>query len=177
MAKDDADGDASEGASHPRRRHRHRHHLSAPSNQPPVAGQPVEARSLSGITAIASNPPSYPRNPTQQKLDPLVLYIVRVPGSKGMRVRSLCSIYMLTTYEKKKMSFSLLSNHLPSRASPPKRSIHRCTTCMRRARTTTHYYRNRSWNRMMEGRDCESRILGVMGKGTGLLRRQLCLGD
>lgn len=102
MAKDDADGDASEGASHPRRRHRHRHHLSAPSNQPPVAGQPVEARSLSGITAIASNPPSYPRNPTQQKLDPLVLYIVRVPGSKGMRVRSLCSIYMLTTYEKKR---------------------------------------------------------------------------
>lgn len=84
MAKDDADGDASEGASHPRRRHRHRHHLSAPSNQPPVAGQPVEARSLSGITAIASNPPSYPRNPTQQKLDPLVLYIVRVPGSKDV---------------------------------------------------------------------------------------------
>lgn len=44
---------------------------------------PVEARSLSSITAVASNPPAYPRNPTQKKLDPLVLYIVRVPGSKG----------------------------------------------------------------------------------------------
>jgi hypothetical protein len=44
---------------------------------------PVEARSLSAITAIASNPPTYPRNPTQKKLDPLVLYIVRVPGSRG----------------------------------------------------------------------------------------------
>ncbi|KAE8394188.1 hypothetical protein BDV23DRAFT_17603 [Aspergillus alliaceus] len=45
---------------------------------------PVEARSLSSITAIASNPPAYPRNPTQKKLDPLVLYIVRVPGSKDV---------------------------------------------------------------------------------------------
>lgn len=43
----------------------------------------VEARSLSSITALASNPPQYPRNPTQQKHDPLVLYIARVPGSKG----------------------------------------------------------------------------------------------
>ncbi|KNG81439.1 hypothetical protein ANOM_009438 [Aspergillus nomiae NRRL 13137] len=45
---------------------------------------PVEARSLSSITAVASNPPAYPRNPTQKKLDPLVLYIVRVPGSKDV---------------------------------------------------------------------------------------------
>ncbi|KAE8356907.1 hypothetical protein BDV28DRAFT_126398 [Aspergillus coremiiformis] len=45
---------------------------------------PVEARSLSSITAIASNPPAYPRNPTQKRLDPLVLYIVRVPGSKDV---------------------------------------------------------------------------------------------
>ncbi|KAL1962991.1 hypothetical protein VTN77DRAFT_8837 [Rasamsonia byssochlamydoides] len=45
---------------------------------------PVEARSLSSITAIASNPPAYPRNPTQQPLDPLVLYIVRVPGSRDV---------------------------------------------------------------------------------------------
>jgi hypothetical protein len=44
---------------------------------------PVEARSLSSITAIASNPPAYPRNPTHEKHDPLVLYIVRVPGSQG----------------------------------------------------------------------------------------------
>ncbi|KAJ6014568.1 hypothetical protein N7540_009159 [Penicillium herquei] len=45
---------------------------------------PVEARSLSSITAIASNPPAYPRNPTHEKLDPLVLYIVRVPGSQDI---------------------------------------------------------------------------------------------
>ena len=44
---------------------------------------PVEARSLSSITAIAANPPAYPRNPTHEKHDPLELYIVRVPGSQG----------------------------------------------------------------------------------------------
>lgn len=59
------------------------------SSAPPNHGMntmtqgPVEARSLSSITTVASNPPSYPRNPTQKKLDPLELYIVRVPGSKG----------------------------------------------------------------------------------------------
>ncbi|KAJ5086840.1 hypothetical protein NUU61_008147 [Penicillium alfredii] len=45
---------------------------------------PIEARSLSSITAIASNPPAYPRNPTHEKLDSLALYIVRVPGSKAV---------------------------------------------------------------------------------------------
>ncbi|KAJ5380009.1 uncharacterized protein N7496_002437 [Penicillium cataractarum] len=45
---------------------------------------PVEARSLSSITAIASNPPAYPRNPTHEKHDPLQLYIVRVPGSQDI---------------------------------------------------------------------------------------------
>ncbi|KAL3470528.1 hypothetical protein BJX99DRAFT_264138 [Aspergillus californicus] len=49
----------------------------------PVQG-PVEARSLSSITSIASNPPAYPRNPAHKKIDPLVLYIVRVPGSKDV---------------------------------------------------------------------------------------------
>lgn len=44
---------------------------------------PVEARSLSAVTAIASNPPAYPRNPTHEKLDQLILYVVRVPGSQG----------------------------------------------------------------------------------------------
>ncbi|EYE91136.1 uncharacterized protein EURHEDRAFT_416749 [Aspergillus ruber CBS 135680] len=56
---------------------------SAPPNHGMAQG-PVEARSLSSITGIASNPPSYPRNPTQKKLDPLELYIVRVPGSKDV---------------------------------------------------------------------------------------------
>ena len=62
---------------------------------PAVSGLPrgpVEARSLSSITAIASNPPAYPRNPTQTRLDPLSLYIVRVPGSKGK-----CLVYATVT--------------------------------------------------------------------------------
>lgn len=46
-------------------------------------GDPIEARSLLSFTSLASNPPNYPRNPTQERLEPLVLYIVRVPGSKG----------------------------------------------------------------------------------------------
>ncbi|KAK2768667.1 hypothetical protein FQN54_000523 [Arachnomyces sp. PD_36] len=45
---------------------------------------PIEAKSLSSITTLASNPPKYPRNPTQQPLEPLVLYIVRVPGSRDV---------------------------------------------------------------------------------------------
>ncbi|EFQ97444.1 hypothetical protein MGYG_00485 [Nannizzia gypsea CBS 118893] len=47
-------------------------------------GAPVEARSLASIVSLASNPPAYPRNPTQKPLEPLVLYIVRVPGSKDV---------------------------------------------------------------------------------------------
>ncbi|KAJ4992608.1 hypothetical protein SVAN01_01991 [Stagonosporopsis vannaccii] len=44
----------------------------------------VQARSLSSLTALASNPPAYPRNPTHEKHEPLVLYIARVPGSKDV---------------------------------------------------------------------------------------------
>lgn len=44
---------------------------------------PVEAQSLSSLTSLFANPPHYPRNPTHQVHEPLVLYIVRVPGSKG----------------------------------------------------------------------------------------------
>jgi len=45
----------------------------------------VEARSLSSLTTLAANPPRYPRNPTQEIQEPLVLYIARVPGSRGKR--------------------------------------------------------------------------------------------
>ncbi|KEQ67957.1 uncharacterized protein M437DRAFT_38159 [Aureobasidium melanogenum CBS 110374] len=45
----------------------------------------VEARSLAILTTLASDPPLYPRNPTQLPHAPLTLYIVRVPGSKGMK--------------------------------------------------------------------------------------------
>ncbi|KAI9717377.1 MAG: hypothetical protein M1812_004729 [Candelaria pacifica] len=45
---------------------------------------PVEARSLASLITLASNPPQYPRNPTAEPLEPLVLYIARVPGSKDI---------------------------------------------------------------------------------------------
>ncbi|KAF1979965.1 hypothetical protein BU23DRAFT_549133 [Bimuria novae-zelandiae CBS 107.79] len=44
----------------------------------------IEARSLSTLTSLASNPPSYPRNPTHVRNEPLVLYIARVPGSRDV---------------------------------------------------------------------------------------------
>ncbi|CAD0094850.1 unnamed protein product [Aureobasidium mustum] len=44
----------------------------------------IEARSLAVLTTIASDPPLYPRNPTQLPHAPLTLYIVRVPGSKDV---------------------------------------------------------------------------------------------
>lgn len=59
---------------------------------------PVEARSLSSITTIAANPPAYPRNPTQTRLDPLALYIVRVPGSKGEHEKKSLFFYLLRMY-------------------------------------------------------------------------------
>jgi hypothetical protein len=53
----------------------------------------IEARSLSSLTALASNPPAYPRNPTHIRNDPLVLYIARVPGSKGTAVLHMQWVY------------------------------------------------------------------------------------
>ncbi|RDL32527.1 uncharacterized protein BP5553_08983 [Venustampulla echinocandica] len=44
----------------------------------------VEANSLSDITQLASHPPKYPRNPTEQRRVPLTLYIARVPGSRDI---------------------------------------------------------------------------------------------
>lgn len=44
---------------------------------------PVEARSLTSLINLAANPPQYPRNITHEPLQPLTLYIVRVPGSQG----------------------------------------------------------------------------------------------
>ncbi|KAF2031071.1 hypothetical protein EK21DRAFT_100009 [Setomelanomma holmii] len=49
-----------------------------------MSTQAIEARSLSSLTALASNPPAYPRNPTHVRHEPLVLYIARVPGSKDI---------------------------------------------------------------------------------------------
>lgn len=45
---------------------------------------PIEASSVSSLTNLLASPPQYPRNPTHQPNEPLVLYIVRVPGSKDV---------------------------------------------------------------------------------------------
>lgn len=44
----------------------------------------VEALSFASLTTLLSSPPQYPRNPTHEKREPLVLYIVRVPGCKDV---------------------------------------------------------------------------------------------
>ncbi|CAG8972863.1 hypothetical protein HYALB_00001282 [Hymenoscyphus albidus] len=49
----------------------------------------VEASSLSDITELASNPPKYPRNPTEQKREPLTLYLARVPGTRDIILSTL----------------------------------------------------------------------------------------
>ena len=48
----------------------------------------VEARSLSTVLSIADDPPSNPRNGAGLLQDQLVLYIARVPGSRG--IHSYC---------------------------------------------------------------------------------------
>ena len=50
---------------------------------------PVEAQSLSSLGQLFANPPQYPRNPTHVAHDALVLYLVRVPGSKGALIREI----------------------------------------------------------------------------------------
>jgi hypothetical protein len=57
----------------------------------------IEARSLALLTTVASDPPLYPRNPTQLPHAPLTLYIVRVPGSKGSNPFDLQKSSLLTT--------------------------------------------------------------------------------
>jgi hypothetical protein len=43
----------------------------------------VEARSLASLNFLAANPPQYPVNPTEERHESLVLYISRVPGTRG----------------------------------------------------------------------------------------------
>ncbi|EEH09090.1 conserved hypothetical protein [Histoplasma capsulatum G186AR] len=57
----------------------------------------VEAQSYGPLITLAANPPRYPRNPCKAPLKPLVLYIVRVPGSRDVFLSPLkppteCSI-------------------------------------------------------------------------------------
>lgn len=50
-----------------------------------AAVQTKEALSLSDLNILASNPPQYPEKPHEDKQEPLVLYISRVPGTRGRR--------------------------------------------------------------------------------------------
>ncbi|PHH59460.1 hypothetical protein CDD81_3190 [Ophiocordyceps australis] len=43
-----------------------------------------EARSLASLNVLAANPPQYPEKPQQDKQEPLVLYISRVPGTRDV---------------------------------------------------------------------------------------------
>lgn len=49
----------------------------------PTSPPAIQANSLSEITALAENPPTYPRYTDSKSREPLVLYISRVPGSRG----------------------------------------------------------------------------------------------
>ena len=44
----------------------------------------IEARSLSTVLSVADDPPKDPRDGNGLLYDQLVLYIARVPGSRGM---------------------------------------------------------------------------------------------
>ncbi|KAJ3482668.1 hypothetical protein NLG97_g7509 [Lecanicillium saksenae] len=49
-----------------------------------AATQAKEALSLSDLNILASNPPQYPEKPNEDKQEPLVLYISRVPGTRDI---------------------------------------------------------------------------------------------
>ncbi|UNI15523.1 hypothetical protein JDV02_002049 [Purpureocillium takamizusanense] len=44
----------------------------------------MEAQSLASLNVLASNPPQYPEKPGEERRDPLVLYISRVPGTRDI---------------------------------------------------------------------------------------------
>ncbi|XWW99852.1 hypothetical protein V2A60_007866 [Cordyceps javanica] len=49
-----------------------------------AALQPKEALSLAELNLLAANPPQYPEKPHEDKQEPLVLYITRVPGTRDI---------------------------------------------------------------------------------------------
>ncbi|PHH89571.1 hypothetical protein CDD83_5762 [Cordyceps sp. RAO-2017] len=44
----------------------------------------MEARSLAPLNTLAANPPQYPERPNEERHEPLVLYISRVPGTRDI---------------------------------------------------------------------------------------------
>lgn len=59
----------------------------------------VEAKSLSEITQIASNPPNFPRNPAGIRRESLTLYISRVPGTEDIILSTLRPLTKYVTAE------------------------------------------------------------------------------
>ena len=55
-----------------------------PSSEPAMP-KAIEARSLTELTQLASSPPNDLQDHAQDFREPLVLYIVRVPGSRGQQ--------------------------------------------------------------------------------------------
>lgn len=45
----------------------------------------IQAKSLSGVIRLADDPPASAHS-AQETLDPLVLYIARVPGNRGLAI-------------------------------------------------------------------------------------------
>ncbi|KAI1098027.1 hypothetical protein F4804DRAFT_325840 [Jackrogersella minutella] len=49
----------------------------------------IEARSLASLNYLAANPPQYPKKPTEEKQDSIILYISRVPGTRDIILSTL----------------------------------------------------------------------------------------
>ncbi|XDG03110.1 hypothetical protein ABKA04_002725 [Annulohypoxylon sp. FPYF3050] len=49
----------------------------------------VEARSLASLNYLAANPPQYPKKPNEERQEPLILYISRVPGTRDIILSTL----------------------------------------------------------------------------------------
>ncbi|KAI1000135.1 hypothetical protein K3495_g8063 [Podosphaera aphanis] len=58
-----------------------------------------DAKSLSDITRIASNPPNYPRNPAATPREPLTLYISRIPGTRDIILSTIKPLTKNVTVE------------------------------------------------------------------------------
>ena len=101
----------------------------------------VEARSLAELNYLASHPPQYPTNPTEKKQDPLILYISRVPGTRGkitlsrpmLHPRTLLSLKLTSTQISFSHPLSPMSRTLRQKMSPA-----HCTTFISIARGTTY---------------------------------------
>ncbi|KAM0279111.1 hypothetical protein ACHAQH_004797 [Verticillium albo-atrum] len=81
----------------------------------------IEARSLASLNFLAANPPQYPVNPTEEKQDPLTLYISRVPGTRDVILStSKPQVKNVTSHD---VANSLYYIHLELPGEAPTRSL------------------------------------------------------